>query len=357
MKLHRYDQRNDLVPMDVDGAIARGRAWLASKHADPAAVAYTVEQCEDLLAHLETLKEQQQRGPNERITRLLESPTDVLSNREQWPDIADLSGGADLLIDAYRRWLLAHAKEYGEPWEEAARWVMVHGTSRENDPHARALAWLLRHASIPFPVGASCPELKDGYPAAAARELMPFVDDAQAALVVPLLAADRNVTLFLMARRVQYEVLLDGEWRPASPVPIIDGKDVRTNPPRPRNFSNTRRHARTWWKSMAGLRIDPGERNRDRDRSPRQMIDALIAYKTDNGPEPPSQEAFMEWWLRDRKNPGSIPDEDRAGAGPNPETWKRVLRDEVSDPPITWSDIVSNIYGDSRRTRRRVNRG
>ena len=341
MKLHRYDPRDDLVPIDVDAAHARARDLLASKRANPDAVPFTLEQCEDHVDRLEALQARQERGLNAAVARLLASPVDVLADREQWPSAADLADGTDQLAAAYRRWILAGAEDAGGSWAAAVRALSVQGAADQDDHHARALHWLLRHAKVPFPVGKACLAVRDGFPAAAARALMPFDDDAHAALVLTVPVADRRVTVFSLARRKPYEVLLNGEWLPDSPHWVIDGTDVRTDPPRPRGFSDTRGAAKRWWKSLAGLRIEPGHPKGQRDRAPRAVIDALVAYKTEHGSIPPTLEQFLDHALTDRE--GSA----------RRTTWRRLSRDWG----LSWPELCHAVYGDRRRTRHYVNRG
>jgi hypothetical protein len=335
MPIHRYDPRDDLMPVDMDAALARARDLLANTRANPDAERFTLEQCEAHLTRLEALHTAQERGPNAAITGLLASPAAVLADRDRWPRADDLADGADLLADAYRAWIVGRAMEAGEPWREAAHWVRVHGAARQNDPYTRALAWLLRRPTLPFPVGKACPEVRDGFPAAAARDLLPFDDDVHAALLLPILVGDLGVTVFFPAHREPYEVLIDGEWLPGPDRCVIDGTDPRTHPVRPRGFSDTRRHATIWWKSMAGLRIVPGERNRERKRSPRQMIDALIAYKSENRDGPPSRDEFLE------------------NVGIEPTQWQR-LKDDWG---IDWKELRQSVYGTARRERRYIDRG
>lgn len=352
MKIPRYHPRDELVPMDVDGALARARDLLASTRANPDAVPLTLDQCKAHVAHMEAMKARQDRGPNERIFRLLETPGDVLSDPAQWPNADDLGEAGIRATDAYRTWLLERARLAGGQWEDAARWVRVRGTSRQDDPHTRALQWLLRHATtMPFPVGTSCPELRDGYPATAARELMPFHDDGYAALVVPLTAGDSRVTLFFMARRVRYEVLLEGEWLPKPepgddaelglPVWVIDGNEVRVIRPIPRVHLEMIRNARTWWKTLAGLPIGRGRPKGNRDRSPRQMFDALIEYKQTHGVIPPTLEQFLDYALADL-----LPNARRT-------IWRRLSRDWE----MSWPGLRHGIYGNVRPKRRYIDRG
>lgn len=362
MTIHRYDPRGDLIPMDIDAALERARNLLERTRGNPDAARFTLEQCEDHVARMEALKARQERAPNAAISGLLQRPAEVIADPSLWPHAADLADGSDLLADAYRTWLFSRAREVGGPWPDAAEWVARHGQGRADDRYTSALGWLLRHAPFPFPVGASCQEFNNPFPveaarepmpfpAEAARELMPFPDDAHAAVVLTLPVGGRTITIFFMARQERYDVLLDGEWEPAAPAWVIDGTDVRTFPPRPRDFGTTRRDAGRWWRSLGGLKIEAGQRNRKRERSPRQMIDALIEYKHAHGPEPPSQEQFMGWWLRDRKNLGSN------RVTPNPETWKRLLREMEKSAGLTWPDLVRAVYGDTRRRRHRVNHG
>jgi hypothetical protein len=86
---------------------------------------------------------------------------------------------------------------------------------------------------------------------------------------------------------------------------------------------------------MAGLRIVPGERNRERKRSPRQMIDALIAYKSENRDGPPSRDEFLE------------------DVGIEPTQWQR-LKDDWG---IDWKELRQSVYGTARRERRYIDRG
>ncbi len=346
MKIHRYHPRDELVPMDVDAALARARDHLASTRSNPDALPLTRNQCTAHVAHMEALKAQQERGPNERIFRLLETPGDVLSDSEQWPSADDLGDAGVQATDAYRTWLLERTTLAGGQWEDAARWLRVRDTSRQDDPHTRALQWLLRHATMPFPVGTSCPELRDGYPATTARELMPFDDDGYAALVVPLLASDRRSTLFFMARQVRYEVLLEGEWlpqpgpgdvaEPGLPVWVIDGHEVRVIPPIPRVHLEMIRNARTWWKTLAGLRIEPGRPKGSRERTARDVIDKLRAYKALHGPIPPSRDEFLADCV-----------------GIEPTQWQRLKDDWAID----WRDLREAVYGSTTRKRAYTDHG
>jgi len=351
MTILRRDPRDELVPIDVDAALASAHDRLALKRANPDAVKHTLKQCEAVVVRLEAMRARQERGPNERIVRLLETPVVVLSDRVHWPNADDLSEAGVQATAAYGAWLVERARQVGGPWEAAARWSPENGPPGENDRHARALLWLLRHATVSFPVGASCLELADGYPAAAARELMPFDDDAHAAIVLAVPSDDRDVTFFFMARQERYELLFEGEWlpgpdpdgdaEPGLPVWVIDGTDVRTTPPRPRGFRDTRRDARRWWKSMAGLRIEPGHPKGRRDRTSRQMIDALIAYKAQHGPTPPPLKQFLDHALADREESSRR------------TTWRRLSR----DCKLSWQVMRREVYGTARRQRRHIDRG
>lgn len=340
MTIRRYDPRDDLIPADVDGELGRVRDLLARKRANPEEVRQTLERCEAHLARLEALKARQDIGPNAALAAFLADPAGVLADPDRWPTSADLADGADLLVDVYRQWLLARAHAAGDPWREASAWVDRYGTARAGDTHSRAFAWLSRHARMPFPVGKSCVEFRDGFPAAAARDMMPFADDAYA-LVLPVPAGDRDVTAFFLMHRVRSEVLVDDAWSRDLDRWMIDGTDVRTDPPRPRGFSDTRTAARTWWKSLAGFRIEPGQRNRPRDRTARDLVDALIDFKARNGPEPPTLAMFLAH---------ALPLQEEAS---HPTTWKRLSRDWE----LSWPELRQAIYGAARRKRDYIDRG
>ncbi len=347
MKIPRYDFHDELMPMDVDDAAWRAHNLLAATTADPNAVNYSREQLEELIARMEAFQGRREPAPNERMARMLKRPADVLSDRAQWPRTDDLGSVAAQTTGMYRAWILGRAMRAGGGWEAAARWSPIHGAPLKDDRHTIALQWLLKHASMPYPVGKACPEFADGFPSAAARELMPFDDDVHAALVLPLPAGERTVMLFFMAVRGHQEVLLEGEWgplpvpdededeKPGFPVWIIDGKDVRSIPPRPRKCGNVMQRARSWWKSMAGLPIRSGRPPGSRTRIPRQLIDALIAYKAEHGPFPPSCENFLEY------------------VGIERTQWQRL----IDDWDITWVVLRKAIYGNAKRKRNYNNHG
>lgn len=345
MKIQRYDLHDELAPMDVDDAAWRAHNLLAAKSADRNAVSYSREQCEELIARMEAFQERREPAPNERMALMLKRPADVLYDRAQWPRADDLGSLAAQTTGIYRAWIHGRAMRAGGVWEAAARWSPIHGAPLKDDRHTIALQWLLKHASMPYLVGKACPEFADGFPAAAARELMPFEDDVHAALVLPLPADARTVMLFFIAVRGHQEVLLEGEWfpppdpdedgDPSLPVWIIDGRDVRSIPSHLRKCGDVKQRARSWWKSMAGLPIRSGRPPGSRTRTPRQLIDALIAYKAEHGPLPPSCEEFL------------------VSVGIKRTQWQRL----TDDWDITWVVLRKAVYGNAKRKRNYIDHG
>lgn len=286
--------RPGLVPLKVDETLQRARSLLAGTREDLDAAPLTVAVYEAWIAHLEALKARQERGPNLVLERFLENPVEVLSDPEQWPTADDLSEGADLLADAYRRWLRCRAKQAGEPWESVQEYRMV----RHGDPYGRALHWLTRHAAAPFIVGTACPELEAGFPAAAARELMPLQSSEYAAVVIPV--GDLGGAFLGMSKPTRERYMSCGEWfevsdgsEPSGWRP--DGRRVEVVPVPKRSISKeTQKSLRRWWRGVNGLPA------RGRQPGPEfwnaaRILDALIAYVSENEAAPPSRDAFVRW--------------------------------------------------------------
>jgi hypothetical protein len=298
----RYVPR--LIPLDYEGERKRIAELLDNARRNPKSVRWSVEELEAVAAWLAL----EPSGPDESVRAsvglVLADPQKAFASGTSILEL-DLRVAPDLLADAYIRWLLDRASEADRSdaadgsWTAARRWIRAHGTSRQDDPRSRALSWFLRHADTRarFPVGSSCPELQDGFPASAARELMPFEGVEYASVVIPV--GRRGGALLCMFRPSGERYVSGGKWDTELGISASwkpDGRRVEVMPVPKRSIPIAMQQGvRRWWRTVNGL---PGRAGRTPGPSywtAERIVDALITFRKETCGAPKSRDAFVKW--------------------------------------------------------------
>ena len=342
--VRRNGLEQEFEPISVDVALARAKQRLERKISQPQAVEHTLEECQEIVNRLTAIRDRRILPPSVRMADFFANPKEVLLDASRWPNADDLMLSRDQVVAAYRSWLLRRARESSPDWHPAMDHRNEHGGTDAHDRYGRAVGWLENYWSLALPVGGSCPEFAEGLPGSPFREVLPFEDAVYAGLVLDVRHQDRWITIFFLVAPDQYQVLDKGEWVPTGqegegiPVWRINGRGVLFDPQRPRKFSEIRSCARIFWKSIGGYALVPGRPKGSRDRSVREIIDALIAYKAEHGPNPPSRQSFLDYFLWDRQPSYRL------------TVWRRLTRDWG----ITWSELRRAVYGDIPVKSRRI---
>ena len=380
-KVPRYQAR--LEPIDPAGALDRLREELERARQCPDDAKYSEAQ---LLAVIERLEAQQRESVpvSKAVTALLADPAGVLADRERWPSLDDLATATDLLTTNYLEWLRERAIAVGGAWEqvfhrshgwgapmnpEACEWIgepehTADGIEklllRRNpgyddaplNPEAQALEWMARHVRRPYAVGKGCPELADGFPAAALRDLLPFDGNVHAALILPVTVGSTRMDLFFVVERQERQTMLAGEWMPLpdgwGTAGVVRPWMVAGEPYAP-GVEAVWNAACGWWGELSG---NPVKRGRGRPagsggyRAFGDFLAALREYRDTISSERPSsinalykvakgaegaeaKERFInETWVI------------------SPDTLERFLYDEWK---VGWPEMVDMVYGPTNR--------
>lgn len=271
------------------------------------------------------------------VVRLLADPTAVVgagTDRTQWPTADDLEAGADLLGGVWAAWLAERARQVGGDW---------------TDPRSRQSADLkaVQEWPAPFPIGRDCLEW-DCRPFGALRELMPFDGDLHAAAILPQTVNGKPYVWFVLAKRVAVQTFavnrpvppgtvarsqcmrLPDQWAYAGTLALtVDGK------------ARARCRATPWVRWLADKTIREGQARKGRWDSdgrvwtPARMVELLLAFREDHGPERPKLRTFLDYVAAQ----GDFPPHE---SGKN--KWDR-LSDEWR---ISWADLSGWVYPDSK---------
>lgn len=332
----------------------RARELERAKLADPDSMRYSLEDIRGLIDRAERAATEPASCPiRPALSDLLRSPARMLADRSSWPTRRRVWAATPGASDQYRRWLDDRAHAKGGAWETARHrppergararregqaeapgpasaadvaadfadldsWIArcVTGDPRGTDTargelveehppairEAQALAWLTRHEPWPFPVGERCAvfgtEDQPNLPASPARDLMPFEDDAHAALIVPTTVGETAITLYFLVEPMPAKTMIAADW-----IDLPDGwgsrgevgRTVNGDPDAPDVRALTEA-ANDWWGALAG---NPVKRGRGRLRgdhttwTPELVWSQLAEYKATHGPRPPKLADFL----------------------------------------------------------------
>jgi len=338
--------------------LRRARELERAKLADPDSVRYLLEDIRGLIDRAERAATEPASCPiRPALSDLLRSPARVLADRSSWPTPHRVWAATPGASDQYRRWLDDRAHAKGGAWETARHrppdafqriphgapptregqaeapgpasgdgvaaefadldsWIArfltgepsgtdtaVDELVEEHPPairEAQALAWLTRHTPWPFPVGKRCAvfgtEGQPNLPATPARDLMPFEDDAHAALIVPATVGETAITLYFLVEPMPARTMIAADW-----IDLPDGwgsrgevhRTVNGDPDDPEVVALTEA-ANAWWGHVAGIPQGPGRPKGTTYRSFEDVLDLLAQRRLERGKTPPTLAHFCE---------------------------------------------------------------